>query len=149
MNRTDTVFSFGTIEMAFDYANLDDGSNDAFLDCRTGEALYFSTFGDSDEVPDDFDDTARYVALPDSRELCLGAELAVEFASEVAPHLLDDVRDTFSRRGAYRRFKKILDQHGLLDSWHTYEATREREALLRWCDENGIRYKLEAVQDGG
>ncbi|WP_146403396.1 UPF0158 family protein, partial [Planctomycetes bacterium CA13] len=148
MNRTDVVFNFSTIEMAFDYANFDDGSNDAYLDRHTGEAIYFSTLGDSDEEPDDLDDTSRYVALPDSRDLSLGSRLAIDFASDIAPHLLDDVRDIFGRRGAFRRFKDMLDKHDLLDSWHKYETDREREALLRWCDENNVRYTINEDQDG-
>jgi len=149
MNRTDVIFNFNTIEMAFEYANFGDGSNDAYLDRHTGEALYFSMLGDSDEEPDDFDDASRYVALPDSRDLGLGSRVAVDFASDVAPHLIDDVRDVFTRRGAFRRFKDMLDKHGLLESWYTYEAERERAALLLWCDENGIRYTINEPRDGG
>ncbi len=116
MNQPQAVFDFDAIEMAFYYANFDGGSNEAYLDRHTGEALYFSTFGDSDEEPDDIDDTSRYVALPDARDMGLGSRLAVEFASDTAPHLVDDVRNAFGTRTdcAYslvRRKRRSLHYH--------------------------------------
>lgn len=77
-----------------------------------------------------------------------GSQLAIEFATDVAPHLLDEVRNIFSQRGAFRRFKDMLGKHHLLDSWHKYETDREREAILRWCDENDVRYTIEEDRDG-
>jgi hypothetical protein len=44
----------------------------------------------------------------------------------------------FSRRGAYRRYKDLLEQKGLLDEWYDFEQQRTRQALLDWCEENGI-----------
>ena len=149
MTRPNVVFDFAIIEMAFDFANFDDRSNDAYLDRHTGESLYFSSIGDSDEEPEDFDDTTRYLAIPDTRDFGLGSQLAVDFVSNSAPHLLDDVRDFFRRRGGFKRFKNLLEHNGLLDDWHQYEADRERVAILRWCDENDIRYTDTASQTGG
>ena len=148
MNQPQAVFDFDAIELAFGYANFDGRANEAYLDRRTGEVLYFSTFGDSDEEPDDIDDTSRYVALPHAHDMGLGSRLAVEFASDTAPHLVDDVRNAFGGRGGFRRFKNLLDKHGLLDAWHAYEAERERTALIRWCDENDVHYTITKVQGG-
>ncbi|MEM8671529.1 MAG: UPF0158 family protein [Planctomycetota bacterium] len=138
MTKPKAVFAFDTIEMAFDYANFDDRSNDAYLDRQTGNALYFSMLGDSDEEPDDFEDSSRYIAIPDTRDFGLGSQLALEFASELAPALLDDVRNAFSGSGAFRRFKVLLERRDLLDCWHKYEADYERSAILQWCDRNEI-----------
>ncbi|TWU41687.1 hypothetical protein Poly51_63820 [Rubripirellula tenax] len=143
MTTPNVVFAFDTIEMAFDYANFDDRSNDAYLDRHTGSSLYFSMLGDSDDEPDDFDDTTRYVAIPDTRDFGLGSQLAVQFASEIAPALLDDVRDAFGGRGAFRRFKDLLDRNGLLESWYEYQAGHERKAILQWCANNDIRYTMD------
>ncbi|TWU40196.1 hypothetical protein Q31b_35410 [Novipirellula aureliae] len=148
MTRPNVVFAFDTIEMAFEYANFDDRSNDAYLDRHTGNSLYFSMLGDSDDEPDDFDDTARYVAIPDTRDFGLGSQLAIQFASETAPSLLDDVRDAFRGRGGFRRFKDLLDRNDLLESWHQYEAEHERTAILQWCADNDIRYTRDD-SDGG
>lgn len=143
MTRPNVVFAFDTIEMAFECANFDDRSNDAYLDRHTGKSLYFTMHGDSDEEPDDLDDTTRYVPIPDTRDWGLGSNLAFQFASDTAPALLDDVRDAFAGRGGFRRFKDLLDRKGLLESWYEYEAQHERNAILQWCADNDIRYTLD------
>ena len=140
MTRSNVVFAFDTIEMAFDYANFDDHSNEAYLDRHTGNVLYFSTFGDSDDEPEDFDDESRYVVVPDTRDFGLGSKLAFDFIAEVSPALLDDVHNAFDGRGGFRRFKDLLDRHDLLEAWYSYEAQCERSAILKWCDDNDIRY---------
>ena len=148
MERPNAVFTFDTIEMAFEYANFDDRSNDAYLDRHTGSSLYFSMLGDSDEEPDDFDDTSRYIAIPDTRDFGLGSQLAVQFASDRAPTLVDDVQSVFGGRGGFRRFKDLLDRNGLLESWYEYQAEHERAAIITWCADNDIRYTLESPSGG-
>ena len=49
-----------------------------------------------------------------------------------------EVQEIFSRRGAYARFKDLLERRGLLQRWYEYESDAEREALKVWCQENGI-----------
>ncbi|MCR9207638.1 MAG: UPF0158 family protein [bacterium] len=149
MTRTNIVFDFDTIENAFDYANFDDRSNDAYLDRQTGASLYFSTFGDSDDTPDDFDDTTRYVAIPDTRDFGLGSDLAIKFTSEHAPQLIDDAKACFGGRGGFRRFKDLLDRNRLLDHWHEYQSEHERLAILQWCVDNDIRHSLQEPNTGG
>ena len=37
----------------------------------------------------------------------------------------------------------LLREHGLLDSWYEYEATRTKDALLEWCQDNNIDLTIE------
>lgn len=129
MKKPNVVFAFDTIVMAFEYANCDDRSNEAYLDRHSGKSLYFSTLGDSDDEPDHFDDDSHYVAIPDTRDFGLGTQLAVQFASEVAPSLLENVREAFSGRGGFRRFKELLDRNNLLEPWYEFETEHERAAI--------------------
>lgn len=149
MKTPNVVFDFQTIEVAFEYANSHDRSNQAYLDRHTGESLFFSMYGDSDEEPDDMDDTDRYVAIPDTRDYGLGSQLAVNFASEVAPDLRDEVARAFHRRGGFRRFKALLIRHGLLNAWYEYRSQRERSVILHWCAKNDIRYRMSAGEGEG
>ncbi len=149
MTREDAVFDFDTIELAFEYANFDDHSNEAFLDRHTGTSLYFSMLGDSDAQPDDFDDATRYIAIPDTRDFGLGSQLTIDFVSEFAPSLIDAVQHAFDRRGGFRRFKDLIERQDLLDQWYKHEADHEHAAILQWCDENKIRYTLPQAQTGG
>jgi GNAT superfamily N-acetyltransferase len=50
-----------------------------------------------------------------------------------------DMRELdLSRRGAFARFKDLLDRRGVLDQWYDFEAKAEERALRMWCDLNSI-----------
>ena len=91
-----------------------------------------------DILPDDIDDTGKFLQLPDKKELDLGKSLALAFTREFIPSDFDDVRQFFSRRGAYARFKALLDQRGALAEWYAFEAKAEERALREWCALNSI-----------
>jgi len=63
-----------------------------------------------DELPDDVGDSEKYLQIPDKRELDLGKPLALDFARQFLPNDFDEVRQLFSKRGAYARFKDLLDR---------------------------------------
>ena len=93
---------------------------------------------DEEPVPDDLETSDRYLQMPDKRELGLGRTLALAFIDAEAPDDYDRVRDYFSHRGAYARFKDLLDHRNLLDHWHACEQEAETAALRAWCEENGL-----------
>jgi organic hydroperoxide reductase OsmC/OhrA len=43
-----------------------------------------------------------------------------------------------ARKGAYRRFKDLLDSAGLLEEWYGLEDAILEKALRDWCEENDI-----------
>ena len=88
-------------------------------------------------MPDDIDDE-KYISIPDKRELDLGKPLVLDFAREFIPVDYDEVRQIFSRRGAYRRFKDLLVRRGALERWYDFSSKSEETALRQWCAENGI-----------
>jgi hypothetical protein len=89
-------------------------------------------------VPDDIGDSEKFLQIPDKRELDLGKPLPLDFARQFLPADFDDVLQFFSRRGAYARFKDLLDRRGVLDQWYDFEAKAEERALRMWCDLNSI-----------
>jgi hypothetical protein len=80
----------------------------------------------------------KYVQLPDKRELDLGKPLVLDFVREVLPEDFDDVRDMFRRRGAYARFKDLLDRRRALEQWYDFERKATERALREWCEMNSI-----------
>lgn len=64
--------------------------------------------------------------------------LVMEFVRCRCPDLIDRVLAIFSRRGAYGRFKDLLAEKNVLEEWYAFENERTREALLEWCDRQGI-----------
>lgn len=54
------------------------------------------------------------------------------------PNEQGKVYDIFRRKGAYLRYKDLLESRDLLEKWYDYENKQTKEALLSWCAENNI-----------
>jgi hypothetical protein len=128
------------LEDALQFVGSGDMFGNAAWVCRdTGDVLCHSDDTDDFEpLPEDIDDAARYVPVPDQRELDLGKPLAMEFTRTHLPACCEQVREIFSHRGAYARFKDLLQRHHRLDAWHQWETEQTRQALRAWCADNGI-----------
>jgi len=92
-----------------------------------------------EEVPDDLETSDRYLVVPHKTDLDLGRSLALRFAGSELRDCHDQVLAFFRRRGAYARFKNLLESKGALQRWYKYEAESTEKALKDWCVENGIR----------
>jgi hypothetical protein len=137
--------SLKDIQEAFEFVSAAaDGEHQAFLCKQSGKLYWHSELCDDlDILPDDIDDNEKFLQIPDKRELDLGKPLALDFAREFLPDDLDDVRQFFSGRGAYARFKDLLHRRGSLDQWYDFEAKAEQRALREWCDLNSIEVSDE------
>jgi len=134
-----TVF-YEELYMAHEYTSAGislDGQ--AFLDREGGRFIFAGNdMGKEEDLPEDLETSDRYVPVPDRIELNLGKALVFEFVRERMPDEEARVSDFFSRSGAYRRFKDLLDRLDLLDAWFEYEEQAKRDALTQWCKELGI-----------
>ena len=135
-----TSVKLGDLEDALLFVGSGEMFGNAAWVCReTGEALWHSDETDDfGPLPEDIDDAARYVAVPDKHELGLGKPLALEFTRTHLPACYEQVCRMFSHRGAYSRFKDLLERHRSLDAWHQWEAEQTRQALRAWCADNGV-----------
>ena len=137
--------SLKDLREAFEFVSAADaGEHQAFL-CKQSGKLYCHSelCDDLDILPDDIDDSEKFLPIPDKRELDLGKPLALDFARQFLPGDFDNVRQFFSGRGAYARFKNLLDRRGVLDQWYDFEAEAEERALRMWCDLNSIEVSDE------
>jgi hypothetical protein len=115
--------------------------NAAYVDRASGKVWWTGDMmeGASDEVPPDYlDDGERYAQLPDRHELGLGSGLPLRFVEEQLPSALDRAHAIFSRKGAYGRFKSLLEAEGKLQAWYDFENAAEREALATWAEGEGF-----------
>ena len=138
-SRWHMAVSFSDLQLAFEFVSSGGmGENEAYLDRQSGKIYWHSEFGDNDEeLPDDIDHK-KYISIPDKRELDLGKPLVLDFAREFLPDDYEEVRQIFSRRGAYRRYKDLLVRRGALERWYDFSSKSEETAMQRWCAENGI-----------
>ena len=120
----------------------------AFL-CKATGVIYWTsaTLELEEEVPDDVQTSSNYMEIPHKNQLKLGQGLALVFIDEVLPHEYNFVASLFRKRGAYRRFKDMLQYQGLLEKWYAFEAQASDDALRAWCDENGISLTDKAQLD--
>jgi len=136
------AISFDDIENAFLFVNSDQKyMNKAFLCKETGQIFYISEMVDSDELPEDIDDMDKYISIPHKIDLDLGKTLVIEFTSKNLPEELDRIYSIFRNRGAYARYKDLLERKGLLNEWYKYENDRQEVALKEWSRENKIEIK--------
>ena len=134
---------FSDIEDAFFFVSMGEMyMNSAILCIKTGQVLYISDSGDSDELPEDIDDDPdKYIEIPHKKELNLGKPLVLEFSAMHLPNNLEKVNSFFHKKGAYSKFKNLLEAKGLLDKWHAFEEEEQNKALREWCKDNDINFE--------
>lgn len=124
---------------AVEVVSFDGGGDvEAYVRMSDGEILFDSMYGDFDPLPDDVGDESKYIAIPNRRELDLGVVLVFDFVRNESPEDADLVSDFFRKRGAYARFKDLLDSRQLLEKWYDYEQEAIRGAVLEWCRDNSL-----------
>jgi hypothetical protein len=138
-----TVVNFSELLDAFLWVSGADAftEQEAYISRRTGHIHWTGTgeFGIEEDVPEDIGDPDLYVGVPSKKDLNLGRGLVFRFVDE---HLADSyelVYEFFRRRGAYARFKDLLEKKGLLELWHDYESAATEQALREWCAEEGLQ----------
>ena len=131
---------FSDIEDAFFFVSMGEMyMNSAILCIETGQIFYISDFGDSDELPEDIDDDPdKYIDIPHKNELDLGKSLVLEFSAMHLSDNFEQINSFFHKKGAYSKFKKLLEGKGLIDKWYTFEEAEQKNALMEWIKENDI-----------
>ena len=133
------AISLAAIHEAYEAANFGEpGMATGYVSKETGETYLYFEDGDNFDLPEDLDESPEYLVLPDKRDLDLGQRLVWDFVSDRLPEDADAVRTIFSSRGAYGRFKALLEDRGLLQEWYDFELDRTKQALLDWCGREGL-----------
>jgi len=113
--------------------------HEAVLCRKTGKFLWLSDLAeDIEEWPDDADNEEKYLSIPHKKELDLGTPLVFAFAREFLPDEFDEIQRIFHKRGAYARFKDLLQRRKALDRWYDFENKATEAALREWCEVNEI-----------
>ena len=131
--------NFKDIVEAFDFVSFGHMyDHQAFLNKETGEIHWHSEVADDfEEMPEDLDDE-KYIGIPHKNDLDLGRNLVLTFVYQYLPDQAVEIEAIFRRKGAYSRFKTLLERKGLLDKWYEYETQAQDTALRAWCAENSI-----------
>ncbi len=135
------TIDFDKLLDGFEFANFDASpDSSAYVDMQTGHIYWVAAeMEEFEAIPDDIETSDRYLMLPDKRDLELGRNLAFAFAEQALPGEYENVVDCFRKKGAYGRFKDLLDKHDALVQWHEFEAKQTEIALREWCRQNAIQ----------
>ncbi|MCD4748615.1 MAG: hypothetical protein K8R59_04500 [Thermoanaerobaculales bacterium] len=130
---------FSDVEEAFHFVSAHGQFEaSAYVSRKTGETFCVSDNLEEEELPEDLFESDDYAEIPHKNDLDLGRVLVYRFIDGTVPDHSGEVREIFSRRGAYGRYKSFLDRKGLLDGWHRFEEQETQRALREWCGDVGI-----------
>jgi len=127
------------IKEAFDFVSFGlYGDHIAVLDKSTGKIYWDSESSEHHEIPEELLDSDHAIEIPHKNNLGLGNQLVFDFVRSNIPDDYERIREIFSSRGAYARYKDFLESKDLLQSWYDFESKAQEKALREWCKDNGI-----------
>jgi len=125
------AFAFAGVAGPFD--------NRAYVDTVTGRIYLVSDELELEEnLPEDLEESDRYLAVPGKNELDLGRALVDRFLRLRLPGDVDQVAAFFRHKGAYSRLKILFADRGVLQQWYEFEQAETKAALRVWCEEREI-----------
>ncbi|PZE20641.1 UPF0158 family protein [Paenibacillus xerothermodurans] len=65
-------------------------------------------------------------------------EIMQDFIGTLDEHVREEMYDATKGRGAFRRFKDGIIEHGVDTDWYKYKETKIKELVIEWCKEHGI-----------
>lgn len=134
---------YDDLSAAFDFVSFAPPmEHNAYISLDTGEIYWTSELNPVEgDVPEDLETSDRYIAIPHKNDLDLGRHLVLRFVAQALPHLYERVEGFFRRKGAYARFKQLLESERALEKWYKFEAESVEKALREWCAENDIQIR--------
>jgi len=138
-----TTVSLDDLDSAMEWVSSDFVDNLAYV-CRDSGKIYWisgepGVLDEEEEIPDDIENPDKYVPVPDKRNLDLGSHLVFDFTARYLPQYYDQVRDMFRSKGAYGRFKDLLERQDTIQAWYAFSDEQEIKALKEWCKEEGLQ----------
>lgn len=134
------TIKYSDLRDAFDFISSGDPFDSSAFICADTGVIYCTsdTLELDEEVPEDLETSDRYIAVPHKNELNLGRDLVLSFVDQALPDDYGTVAGFFRRKGAYSRFKQLLESRGVLEAWYTFEAHAVEAALRQWCEVNDV-----------
>jgi len=136
-----TTIDYKELELALDFVS--DGaivSAAAYISRDSGK-IYWESSELEEELPQGIENSELYVQVPSKHELDLGKPIALKFTVEHLSDSYSAVEEIFRSRGAYARFKSLLESKDCLEEWYEFEDASVRAALNEWAESEGFTIK--------
>jgi hypothetical protein len=133
------AIKFSDIEHAFIYVSSAPMTAKTAILCKeTGEIFYASDYDDENQIPEEIYFREDCIEIPHRNDLDLGRNLVSEFVEQYMPEDFERVREILRRKGAYGKYKDLLEDRNILQKWYDFENARQTETLREWCEDNEI-----------
>jgi hypothetical protein len=148
------------IDDIIDAVDFDNDMSESFLNTKTEEVVMFT---DEElraaEKDVDLSDSAEwyceavasakhylenqddYLSLPEKYDFNEYRIIEKFIARVVIPKQSEMLFESIRGKGAFRRFKTVLKNLGLVDEWYKYRGQKLREFVEFWCRENKIDFE--------
>ena len=125
-----------------DAMDMTDRYTENFLDAATGEIVYINDMvmgqKEKDEIYDRLDEHGFY-RLPTSFDL-RDYDIMEDFIAGMPEGVQGRMYDAIQGRGAFRRFKDMVCEMGIEQTWYEFHDNVYKRKAASWCEENGIDY---------
>ncbi len=137
------------IDVILDAIEMADDNYTYFLDLETGESVFLAdelvTGLDNEGLEDEIEENLeRYLRLPTKFEIH-EYHIMEEFIWTLKGDRADKLEHAIQGRGAFRRFKDMVDRMGISQQWYDFQAEYYRKLAIEWCQEHGLEYIEESV----
>jgi hypothetical protein len=128
------------LESAFEFvSSVAPSEHSASISLADGRIRLHSVWTDMGDDDDPEEEDEDSISVPHKNELGLGRRLVMRFVEQEMPDDYDTVADIFRRRGAYARYKDLLQQRRMLERWYKFEDDAMKAGLRAWCEANDIQ----------
>ncbi|MCI8830705.1 MAG: hypothetical protein HFG43_06925 [Lachnospiraceae bacterium] len=137
------------LDVILDAIEMADDNYTYFLDLETGESVFLAdelvTGLDNEGLEDEIEENLeRYLRLPTKFEIH-EYHIMEEFIWTLKGDRADKLEHAIQGRGAFRRFKDMVDRMGISQQWYDFQAEYYRKLAIEWCQEHGLEYIEESV----
>ena len=132
------------LDVILDAIEMADDNYTYFLDLETGESVFLAdelvTGLDNEGLEDEIEENLeRYLRLPTKFEIH-EYHIMEEFIWTLKGDRADKLEHAIQGRGAFRRFKDMVDRMGISQQWYDFQAEYYRKLAIEWCQEHGLEY---------
>ena len=134
------MLDLNELEMAVELVSAASGIDaEAYIRRSDLKVIVWVDDGESDPLPPNVYDESLFIAVPTKNELELDRRLAFEFTEAYLSGEYEAVRAFFKKKGAYGRFRGLLEKTNKLELWYEYQAKAVHRALRSWCKMHNLK----------
>ena len=138
------------LEIVMEAIEMADDNSTAFYDLENQELIwYIEDVGyQMDEDDEDIEEIieegwqTRFFRLPTKFDINEYHFMENFIYDEIpAGGVREQFESAIRGRGAFRRFRQLVERLDILDDWYKYKEKEQRKLAIEWCEENGFNYE--------